>query len=307
MKEARYGFQPMRVDQGEGAKVLVGSSGELLRIDEEGNPLHEPVTPFPASISGGVVMGEFWIGTWVDQELREARMAALPLDGEWNDGGGRQHLREVSDAEMMMPASSIWARRLDAEPMALTRVSKGTVFATLNRGVYMIDDDAKEIWRAPYPEWPGLSKFHHSDTLVTCTEQDGRIALWSRSGSVTLLDGEDGSFVSNHVLDLTGPLAGVEFSEVGGWFLMLENGDVGLLEELQTTPHVVKTPGPVFDARFADGRWRWTGWRHDGSFFGGKFEIVQRRDVGIALVGDNVVTNDGRWSEFRAAYSRSDE
>ena len=75
MKEARYGFQPMRVDQGEGAKVLVGSSGELLRIDEEGNPLHAPVTPFPASISGGVVMGEFWIGTWVDQELREARMA----------------------------------------------------------------------------------------------------------------------------------------------------------------------------------------------------------------------------------------
>ena len=110
MKESRYDFQPMRVDQDERAKILVGCSGELLRIDEDGTPLHEPVTPFPASISGGAVMGECWIGTWVDQELREARMAALPLEGEWNDGGGRQHLREVSDAEMIMPASSIWAR-----------------------------------------------------------------------------------------------------------------------------------------------------------------------------------------------------
>ena len=301
MQGARYDFQPMRVDRGgNDANVLVGCSGELLRIDGDGNPLHEPITPFPANVSGGTVVGESWIGTWVDQELREARMAALPLNGEWEDGGGRQQLREASNGEVLMPASSIWARRLDAEPMALTSVTKGAVFATLNRGVYMIDDGAKELWRSAYPEWPGLSKFQHSDTLVSCTEHGDGIALWSRSGSVTFLDGGDGSFVSNHVVALNSPLARVAYNEEGGWFLMLENGNVGMLEDLHTMLQMIKTPGPVFDAKFSDDRWSWTGWRHDGTYFEGKLKIVQRRDVGIALVGGNVVTNDGRWGAFRA-------
>ena len=289
----------MRVDHGEVTNVLVGCSAELLRIDGDGNPLHEPVAPFPANVSGGVVIGQSWIGTWVDQELREARMAALPLDGEWEAGGGRQQLREVTDAEMLMPASSIWARRLDAEPLALTRVSNGAIFSTLNRGVYMIDEEARELWRAPYPQWPELSKFQYSDTLVSCAECADGISLWSRSGAVTLLDAEDGSFISSHVVSLTGPLAGVKYSEEGGSFLMLENGDVGLLDNLHSIPQLVKTPGPVFDARFIDGNWKWTGWRHDGYGTAEDSKIVQRRDVGIALVGDNVITNDGRWSAFR--------
>tara|TARA_A100001037_G_scaffold202018_1_gene180551 strand:+ start:6033 stop:6914 length:882 start_codon:yes stop_codon:yes gene_type:complete len=290
----------MRVDQSKRVNVLSGCSGELLRIDSNGNPLHEPVTPFPANISGGVVIGESWIGTWVDQELREARMAALSLDGKWEDGGSRQHLREVSDAEVLMPASSTWSRRLDAEPMALTRVTKGAVFATLNRGVYMINEFAEELWRAPYPEWLGRQKFQYSDTLVSCTECADGISLWSRSGAVTLLDAEDGSFISSHVVPLTGPLAGVKYSEVGGSFLMLENGDVGLLDNLHSIPQLVKTPGPVFDTRFSDGGWHWTGWRHDGFGDAWKSQIVQRRDVGIALLGDSVITNDGRLDLFRA-------
>ncbi len=300
MQRVRYDFQPMRVDQSKGVNVLAGCSGELLRIDSNGNPLHEPVTPFPANISGGVVIGESWIGTWVDQELREARMAALPLDGKWEDGGSRQHLREVSDAEVLMPASSTWSKRLDAEPMALTRVTNGLVFATLNRGVYIINEFAEELWRAPYPEWLGRSKFQYSDTLVSCTEHAGRISLWSRSGAVTLLDAEDGSFISSHVVPLSGPLAGVKYSEGAGWFLMLENGDAGLLDDLYTTPQLVKTPGPVFDARFSEDRWYWTGWRHDGFGDASKSQIVHRRDVGIALVGDSVITNDGRLDLFRA-------
>ena len=300
MDEERYGFQPMRVDRGEGGNVLVGCSGELLRIDAGGNPLHEPVIPFPANISNGAVIGQSWIGTWVEQELREARMAALSLDSEWSNGGGRQQLREVSNAEMLMPASSRWARRLDAEPLALTRVSKGAVFATMNRGVYMIDEDAQELWRTSYPEWPGLSKFHHSDTLVTCTEHEDRLALWSRSGSVTLLDLEDGSFISSNAVSIARPLAGVEYSEDGGWFLILENGDFYLLDDLQTSPQIVKTPGPVFDAQFSDGGWKWTGWRHDGCKAGQEIITAHRRDIGIALISDSVITNDGRLDEFRA-------
>ncbi len=290
----------MRVDQGASGNVLVGCSGELLRIDAEGSPLHQPVVPFPSNVSGGAVIGECWVGTWVDQEFREARMAALRIDGDWIDGGGREQLREASDTKLLMPASSIWSRRLDAEPMALTQTSAGVVFATLNRGVYLIDERATELWRSPYPEWPGLAKYHHSDSIVSCTEHEGRIGLWSRSGSVTLLDGKDGSFVSSHAIGLMSPLAGAEFSEDGGWLLMQENGDVGILDDLLLSPSIVRTPGPVFDANYSEGRWRWTGWRHDGTILDERCEIEIRRDIGIGLVGDNVVTNDGRWDEFRA-------
>ena len=59
------------------------------------------------------------------------------------------------------------------------------------------------------------------------------------------------------------------------------------------------TPGPVFDVRFANGGWKWTGWRHDGYNDGQKSETVDRRDIGIALVGENVITNDGRLDTFR--------
>jgi len=290
----------MRVDQGASGKVLVGSSGELLRIDADGSPLHQPVVPFPSNVSGGAVIGESWVGTWVDQELREARMAALQLDGDWIDGGAREQLREASGSNLLMPASSIWSRRLDAEPMALTRTSAGVVFATLNRGVYLIDESASELWRSPYPEWSGLTKYRHSDSIVSCTEHEGKIGLWSRSGSVTLLDAQDGSFVSSHAIELMSPLAGAEYSEDGGWLLMQESGGVGILDNLQHSPRMLNTPGPVFDADYSKGRWRWTGWRHDGVSLDGKCEIEIRRDIGIGLVGHNVVTNDGRWDEFRA-------
>ena len=299
MQDTRYDFQPMRVDHGDETNILVGCSGELLRIDSDGTPMYEPVTPFPANVSDGVVIGESWIGTWVDPELREARMAAVPLLGKWEDGAGRQQLREHPNSEILMPASSIWSRRLDAEPMALTRVANGVVFATLNRGIYMIDEKAQEFWRTSYPQWPNLRKFQYTDTLVSCTEFEGRIAVWARSGTITILDAKDGSFISNQVVSLTGPLAGVEYSKDGGWLLILENGGICLLSDLQNTPQLVDTPGPVFDVRFANGGWKWTGWRHDGYNDGQKSETVDRRDIGIALVGENVITNDGRLDTFR--------
>ena len=37
---------------------------------------------------------------------------------------------------------------------------------------------------------------------------------------MTILDAKDGSFISNQIVSLTGPLAGVEYSKDGGWFLI---------------------------------------------------------------------------------------
>ena len=61
-----------------------------------------------------------------------------------------------------------------------------------------------------------------------------------------------------------------------------------------------KTSSPVLDAQFIDGSWRWTGWRHDGSLTGQVMDILERDNVGVAVINGSVLTNDGSWSEWRA-------
>ena len=238
----------MRADRGDSATVVIGSSGELVRIDEFGTPLHQPVRPFPALVTGGAVLDSVWVGTWVEHELQQARMAALPLVGEWAEGGGREMLRYRTETADLMPSSSIWSRFLDAEPMAVSRAGDGVVFATLRKGIYRIDEGAAEIWRAPYPEWPDLSGLASRDSLVSSNEIDGRIVIWSEAGGVTAVDSEDGGHVLSTVVPLPDSLSGVRHSEEGGWLLLLNNGGVVLLDDLQSEPEVVRTPGPVSDA-----------------------------------------------------------
>ena len=292
------GFQPMRVDHGNSATVIVGSSGELVRIDEFGTPLHQPVKPFPAPVTGGAVLNDIWVGTWVEHELQQARMAALPLTGEWVSGGGREMLRQRAESADLMPSSSIWSRFLDAEPMAVSRVGGGLFFATLHRGIYKIDEGATEVWRAPYPEWPELSGLGSRDYLVSSNEVDGRIVIWSVAGGVTVLDSEDGEHVLSTVVSLPDSLSGVRHDDNGGWVLLLNSGRIVLLDDFESEPVVIRTPGPVSDAVYDGKCWRWTGWRHDGTFCDGEVRCASRKQIGVALVGDRVLTNDGTWEDY---------
>ena len=303
MDEAPLGFQPVRVDRGDSATVVIGSSGELVRIDEFGTPLHQPVRPFPASVTGGAVLDGVWVGTWVEHELQQARMAALPLVGEWAEGGGREMLRYRTETADLMPSSSIWSRFLDAEPMAVSRAGDGVVFATLRRGIYRIDEEAVEIWRAPYPEWPDLSALASRDSLVSSNENDGRIVIWSEAGGVTAVDSENGGHVLSTVVPLPDSLSGVRHNEDGGWLLLLNSGGIALLDDLQSEPEVVRTPGPVLDAVHDGEFWRWTGWRHDGALRDGEVQCAARDQFGVALIGDRVLTNDGTWDNYGLNHS----
>ena len=303
MGEASVGFQPMRVDRGESATVIVGSSGELVRIDEFGTILHQSVKPFPASVTGGAVLDDIWVGAWVEHELQQARMAALPLAGEWKAGEGRGMLRRKSEMVDLMPSSAIWSRFLDAEPMAVSRAGDGVVFATLRKGIYKIDEGATEIWRAPYPEWPQLSELASRDYLVSSNEVDGRIFVWSMAGGVTVLDSEDGGHILSTVVSLPDSLSDVMHSNEGGWLLLLNGGSIALLEDLESEPTVVRTPGPVSDAVHDGKYWKWTGWRHDGAIIDGEVQCISREQVGVALVGNRVLTNDGDWDDFRLNHS----
>lgn len=303
MDGAPLGFQPMRVDRGDSATIIIGSSGELVRIDEFGTPLHHPVRPFPAPVTGGAVLDDIWVGTWVEHELQQARMAALPLAGEWVTGGGREMLRPNAESADLMPSSSIWSKFLDAEPMAISKAGGGLFFATLRRGIYKIDEEAMEIWRAPYPEWSNLSKLASRDYLVSSNEVDGRIVIWSVAGGVTVVDSQDGGHVLSNVVSLPDSLSGVRRSDNGGWLLLLNSGKIALLDDFESEPVVIRTPGPVSDAVYDDGYWRWTGWRHDGALRDGEVRCASREQIGVALIGDRVLTNDGTWEDYGLNHS----
>ena len=303
MDEAQLGFQPMRVDRGDSVTVVVGSMGELVRVNGRGVPMHQPVTPFPASVTEGAVLDGIWVGTWVEHEMQQARMAALPLDGEWVTGAGRDALRQRAEPAGLMPSSSMWSRFLDAEPMAVSGVEGGLVFATLRRGIYKIGFDATELWRAPYPEWPQLSGLKPRDHMVSSNEVDGSVAIWSAAGGVCVLDIEDGSQVLSTTISLPDTLSGVRHSEDGGWLLLLNSGGTALLDELESEPSVIGTPGPGPDATCEGGRWKWTGWRHDGVLRGGVAHCTARGQIGVGLLADRVLTNDGVWSDHARAHS----
>ena len=300
MGEVPLGFQPIRADRGESATVIVGSSGELVRIDGFGATLHQSVKPFPASVTGGAVLDDVWVGTWVEHELQQARMAALPLAGEWKSGGSREMLRQKPETADLMPSSAIWSKFLDAEPMAVSRAGDGVVFATLRKGIYKIDEGATEVWRAPYPEWSHLSGLASRDHLVSSNEVEGQIFVWSMAGGVTVLDSEDGRHILSTIVSLPDSLSGVRHSNEGGWLLLLNSGNIALLEDFESRPTVVQTLGPVSDAIYDGKCWKWTGWRHDGALIDGEVQYIAREQIGVALVGDKVLTNDGAWGKFRA-------
>ena len=86
-------FSPERVSKGSDIHVLSGTQGELVKINRQGHRLGSVVTPFPTPIIDGLILDNVWIGIWLDREFRQARMAALPLDVEWEEGASREEFR----------------------------------------------------------------------------------------------------------------------------------------------------------------------------------------------------------------------
>ena len=51
---------------------------------------------------------------------------------------------------------------------------------------------------------------------------------------------------------------------------------------------------------FVGESWNWTGWRHDGNLSEGTVFCKERDSIGVGLIGRMVLSNDGKWSDFRA-------
>ena len=69
---------------------------------------------------------------------------------------------------------------------------------------------------------------------------------------------------------------------------------------MNEAPKIYKVFGPVYDVKNIKDDWIWTGWRHDGKLNkDGKLTLKSRENIGIGIIGDNVLTNDGEWEKIR--------
>jgi hypothetical protein len=72
------------------------------------------------------------------------------------------------------------------------------------------------------------------------------------------------------------------------------------LSKLTDSPKIYKVLGPIYDVKSIQEDWIWTGWRHDGKLSkDGSIIMESRENIGIGIVGDNVLTNDGEWEKIR--------
>ena len=300
MADEGFGFPIRKINFGETIHVVIGSQGELTRIDDEGKTISPPSRPFPASVVDGLVFEDKWIGTWLEREFGVARMAALGLSDEWTDGPGRDILRSRQlISTQTNPNGAIWHRTLDSEPIKVGRSSEGIVFCT-SSGLYMIDQNANEVWRSQIPSWIEISESGIFDRIISIIETPEGLAILSQAGGFALIDSSDGSILFSKVISFRDKLSDAIYKKDGGWFIMLHGRAIALMENFDADPEFIETPGPVQFSNFVDDEWIWTGWRHDGRKSGENQFSEGRDEIGIAILNDRVLTNDGTWTKFLA-------
>ena len=93
---------PWKIFHFEGRDVIIDVDGGIT-ID------NNRATPFPCEISHASICDKGLVATWVDHELRLARMALLPLSEKIENGVSKANLRLSTNSAMV--ASSACHRR----------------------------------------------------------------------------------------------------------------------------------------------------------------------------------------------------
>ncbi len=294
------GFNPVRIDRGGGCSLIVGSDGQILEIDNQKVQATEgAMYPFPGVTSCGIVISDSWIGSWVDRSMRKAYMGSFPLGEKWESANSASDDLENGEVERSVSKSASWTRELQSEPLAMCRVDENVVFACLGSGIYMIDGNASEIWRSPYPRWRELEDLVGIDSIVSLVRKENEIYAFSSSGGYSVVSIITGHEINNGILSsFPERIHDVRFDQNSGWIIMLHGKNMAVMSDLNSKPNIFRVPGPVMDVSPYEGGWRWTGWRHDGYLSKGELNIFGRSEVGISLMGDMVLTNSGSWSMF---------
>jgi len=294
------GFNPVRIDRGEGYSLIVGSDGQMLEIDNQKEQVSEgAMYPFPGVSSCGVVSSDSWIGSWVDRSMRKAYMGSFPLGEKWESANPDSDVSGNRDVDQSVSKSASWTRELQSEPLAMCTVDENVVFACLGSGIYMIDGNASEIWRSPYPRWRELEDLVGIDSIVSLLRKGDEIYAFSSSGGYSVVSIITGHEINNGILsNLPERVRDVRFDQDSGWIIMLHGKNIAIVSDLDSKPAIFRVPGPVMDVSPFEGGWKWTGWRHDGYLSNGRLDIFGRNEIGISLMGDMILTNSGSWSSF---------
>ena len=296
MKHSDIGFPPIKIDSGDNIHIITGVSGELLKIDKNLQPIGTFSIPFPSSISSSAILGEKWIGTWIEMELRQARMAAFDVNEEWSNGGSKADLRSNKSSSVLHPKSNIWSQSLDAEPMGLSEIDNTLCFSSKNRGIYRIDSNSKVIWKTDFPKWNGIDQVQ--DKIVGFTEAKEGLVLVSHAGGIAIYD-QNGILIEKKVLKLPELITGFNFDKKLGWFIKLNGKCFATMDSIRDLPKIHQCKGPIYDVKIRDSNWIWTGWRHDGLKDGERIQTNSRDDIGVGIIDESVLTNDGKWDKIR--------
>ena len=276
---------PWKIFQFEGRDLIIDVDGGIT-ID------NNRATPFPCEISHASICDKGLVATWVDHELRLARMALLPLSEKIENGVTKANLRLSTNSAMV--ASSEWCHIVDAEPLALNSNDNKIIFALWSRGIYCIDSADNEIWRLPlFEEEPNSPPRSNDVTAISIIEE--KVVVWTRGGSYREISLETGEITKEGKLEIECDLEEVFchenkflLSSKDGWAWELVDGNITVARKLR---------GTIQDAVYDENDWRIISWREDVLLRG---ESVTRADLAVQLIYRDdkwmVLDNQGQFS-----------
>jgi len=266
--------------------------GEDVIIDVDGGISHKGITahPFPCEITNAVWCNAGLVATWVDHELRLARMALIDFQNELEEGISRSELRLRNDNVKV--AGSSWSHSLDAEPIAMVSNGNYIIFALYTRGVYCIDVDSTELWRQPLIG-SEESKIPNSNSIAEITVDDEIVTIWTRGGRYRTLSVNTGDVLAEKSLPVECDIESV-FSSHDRFLISSKDGWVWeLIDDNITVAR--KLRGTIQDAIYHDDEWRIISWRED--ILLSNQETVLRDELGIQVVIEDdkciVIDNQG--------------
>ena len=304
-------FPPSKIHIVGNLILVIGVDGEICRIDKNNLEIFEDfANPFPSGITNSTICNNLFVATWVENELRQARMAAISLENGFENGISKSELRfSQNDPTIDSSVSgSIWSHQLDAEPIGITSEADMICFANFKRGIYCIDSNSAENWRIPELSWEPMKGYSNSEMIHSIllgphpnNKDKNCIWVWSISGKWVTLEWSNGSEITRGSIVTKGEVDLVVRGD-DGWLIGLSCGEIIRCKSDGSDEENI-LGGPCNDAINLNGVWHIAGWREDILWSEGGVQRVGRSDLGVALYahpinGVIVLDNLGNWSPF---------
>ena len=299
---------PMRVHNHHDSAVVVGSDGELIGLDK-GGQVTSILRPMSNPISTSILLDGHLIASWNFYDDDASSCMGLIPEGFFVDFGGGSELNRESGVDGG-PAGATWWRKVEGTVESVGGAGGRFIFALSGLGIYSmslkIDEDVTSIdesWRTHSPAWALSSGPEIRDRVASILITESGVLVISEGGEWILLSTEEGIELDRGFIDLRDPVNRAVYSSKLGTMVMTRGKEIVLMDgNRKIIQNIRKIPGPVLDAYADDDGWKWTGWRHDGSFKSGHLLIRMRSEIGIGMLGsDKCICNDGtigRWGSY---------